>query len=207
MGLQIRGLRRDSLQRRAASTKAGVVTSFNSDSNELATRLNTEAAKAVKYGGLSEEEALKFVTINPAIQLRIDKQVGSLEPGKDADFVIWSAPPLSSFARAEQTWIDGRRYFDLKSDQKLREEALNERERLIALALPKRLKSLAKKKAKTELDEDDEDAESAGSRKPGLLPLLMRRGNLPQCRSALQDLYHSGVDTHTCTSNCCAFRR
>jgi len=179
--------------------KAGVLTSFNSDSNELATRLNTEAAKAVKYGGLSHEEALKFVTINPAIQLRIDDRVGSLEPGKDADFVIWSAPPLSSFARAEQTWIDGRRYFDLKTDAQLREDALKERERLIAAALPMRLKALAKKKAKTELDDDNE-------LKPGLMPFLMRRGNLQQCKSALQDLYHNGVDTHTCTSNCCAIR-
>ncbi|TLY32950.1 MAG: hypothetical protein E6K56_02110 [Ignavibacteria bacterium] len=90
----------------------GVVVSFNSDSDEMARRLNTEAAKAVKYGGLSEEEALKFVTINPAKQLQIDKRAGSLEAGKDADFVLWSGDPLSTYSICEQTWIDGRKYFD-----------------------------------------------------------------------------------------------
>jgi N-acetylglucosamine-6-phosphate deacetylase len=91
---------------------AGVVTSFNSDDAELATRLNTEAAKAVKYGGVDEVEALKFVTLNPAIQLGIDNRVGSLEPGKDADFVVWSGHPLDSTSVVEQTWIDGVKVFD-----------------------------------------------------------------------------------------------
>ena len=75
---------------------AGVVVSFNSDDAELARHLNHEAAKAMKYGGLSPEEALKFVTLNPAKQLRIEKYVGSLEPGKQADLAIWSGPPLST---------------------------------------------------------------------------------------------------------------
>ncbi|HEY6227934.1 MAG TPA: amidohydrolase family protein, partial [Verrucomicrobiae bacterium] len=75
-------------------------------------RLYTEAAKAVKYGGTSDEEALKFVTINPAKQLRIDKRVGSLESGKDADFVIWSKSPLDSGTVCLETWIDGKKYFD-----------------------------------------------------------------------------------------------
>lgn len=96
--------------------KVGIVVSFNSDSDELARRLNMEAAKAVKYGGIPQEEAIQFVTINPAKQLGIDKYVGSLEVGKDADFVIWSESPLSSFSKPEQTWIDGRLYFDLKQD-------------------------------------------------------------------------------------------
>lgn len=90
----------------------GVLVSFNSDSSDLARRLNTEAAKAVKYGGLAEEEALKFVTINPAKQLRIDARVGSIEAGKDADFVIWSGSPLDSRAMCLETWIDGKKYFD-----------------------------------------------------------------------------------------------
>lgn len=90
---------------------AGVVVSFNSDDGELARHLNQEAAKAVKYGGVSREEALKFVTLNPAKQLRIDQYVGSLEVGKHADFVIWNGDPLSNFSRCEQTWIDGRPYF------------------------------------------------------------------------------------------------
>lgn len=129
----------------AMTQKAGVLTSFNSDSDELARRLNTEAAKALRYGGkawgLTEADALKFVTLNPARQLRIDQRVGSLEPGKDADFVIWSASPLSSAAKAEQTWIDGRRYFDLTEDAQLRERDRAERARLVALALPERSKA------------------------------------------------------------------
>ena len=131
----------------AMTQKAGVLTSFNSDSDELARRLNTEAAKALRYGGkawgMSEAEALKFVTINPAKQLRVDGRVGSLEVGKDADFVIWSAHPLSSAAKAEQTWIDGRRYFDRSEDAQLQERDRAERARLVALALPERLKAAA----------------------------------------------------------------
>ncbi|WP_298829018.1 amidohydrolase family protein [uncultured Piscinibacter sp.] len=115
--------------------RAGVLVSINSDDAELARRLNSEAAKAMKYGGLSELEALALVTINPARQLRIDRRVGSLEPGKDADFVIWSGHPLSNYSRAEQTWIDGRRHFDLDSDRRLRAAAARERLRLVELAL------------------------------------------------------------------------
>ena len=81
-------------------------------STELARRLYLEAAKAVKYGGTSETEALKFVTLNPAKQLRIDQYVGSIEPGKDADLAIWSKSPLDSGTVCLQTWIDGKKYFD-----------------------------------------------------------------------------------------------
>ena len=98
----------------------GIVVSFNSDDRELARRMNTEATKAAKYGGVSEPEALKFVTLNPAKQLRIDQHVGSLKPGKHADLVIWSGPPLSNLSRCEQTWINGRKYFDLETDAELR---------------------------------------------------------------------------------------
>lgn len=101
--------------------RAGVVVSFNSDDLELARLLNLEAAKATKYGGVEPEEALKFVTLNPARQLRIDAHVGSIEVGKHADLVVWSGPPMSSFSRCEQTWIDGRRYFDRDTDAKLRQ--------------------------------------------------------------------------------------
>ena len=110
---------------------AGVLVSYNSDSDELARRLNTEAAKAVKYGGVSEEEALDFVTINPAIQLGIDERVGSLEPGKDADFVIWSGSPLSTYSICEQTWIEGRKYFDRDEDLQMRTEIERQRNALI----------------------------------------------------------------------------
>ena len=90
----------------------GVNVSFNSDSSDLARRLYLEAAKAVKFGNTPETEALKFVTLNPAQQLHIDQHVGSLEPGKDADFAIWRRPPLDSFTGCLQTWIDGKKYFD-----------------------------------------------------------------------------------------------
>ncbi|MFP6691486.1 MAG: amidohydrolase, partial [Pirellulales bacterium] len=103
--------------------RAGVNVSFNSDDRELARHLNQEAVKAVKYGGLPPEEALKFVTLNPAIQLRINKHVGSLEAGKHADLVVWSGNPLSNFTRCEQTWIDGRKYFDREDDVARRQRA------------------------------------------------------------------------------------
>jgi imidazolonepropionase-like amidohydrolase len=109
----------------------GVVVAFNSDSDELARRMNLEAAKAVKYGSVSEEEALKFVTLNPAKQLKIDHLVGSLELGKDGDFVIWSGNPLSTYTRCEQTWIDGRKYFDIEQDRNMQEQVKAERARLI----------------------------------------------------------------------------
>ena len=128
----------------------GVVTSFNSDSDELARRMNLEAAKAVAYGGVSEEEALKFVTINPAIQLKIDKWTGSLEPGKDGDFVVWNGSPLSTLTKAEQTWIDGAKWFDIEDDAKLRVEVRKEREKLIQKILSASSDKKDKKKDKND---------------------------------------------------------
>ena len=104
----------------AIMARKGVLASVNSDSADTIRRLNTEAAKTMKYGGLTEEEALKLVTINPAIHLKVDKYVGSIEPGKDADFVIWDKHPLSSFARAQQVYIDGVKYFDRDEDASAR---------------------------------------------------------------------------------------
>ncbi|MDE0978863.1 MAG: amidohydrolase family protein [Flavobacteriales bacterium] len=109
----------------------GIVTAFNSDDAEMARRLNQEAAKAVKYGGVSEEEALKFVTLNPAKLLRVDHRVGSLAVGKDADVVVWSDHPLSVYAQAEQTFVDGVKYFDLEDDAAKREWMRAERARLM----------------------------------------------------------------------------
>jgi len=112
----------------------GVVVSFNSDSSELARYLYLEAAKAVKFGDTSEVEALKFVTLNPAKQLRIDKYVGSLEPGKDADFAIWSKAPLDSGTVCLQTWIDGKKYFDRSLDGERTKKLEKERADLLAKA-------------------------------------------------------------------------
>ena len=100
----------------AIMMKAGVVVSINSDSAEHARRLNTEAAKMMHWGGLTEQQALELVTINPAKQLRLDKRVGSLEAGKDADIVIWTKHPLSSYAVVERTYIDGALYYDRQAD-------------------------------------------------------------------------------------------
>lgn len=112
----------------------GVVVSFNSDSDELARRLNLECAKAVRYGGLAPGDALCFTTINPAKQLGVSQFTGSLEPGKDADLVVWSGDPLSTFTKCEQTWIDGACYFSLEKDAQMRDRDNALRTRLIAAA-------------------------------------------------------------------------
>ncbi len=106
----------------------GVVVTFNSDSNELARRMNTEATKAVKYGGVPEVEALKFVTLNVAKQLGVDRYVGSIEAGKHADLALWSDHPLSGYAVCEKTFIDGVLYFDIERDRAWREELEKERQ-------------------------------------------------------------------------------
>ncbi len=118
----------------AVMHRAGVVVSFNSDDAELARHLNHEAAKAIKYGGVEPSEALKFVTLNPAKQLRIDRWVGSITVGKQADFVIWNRSPLSTLSACMQTWIDGRKYFDREQDQIHRERDEQLRLKLIQLA-------------------------------------------------------------------------
>ncbi len=112
----------------ALLTRNGVLTSVNSDSDELARHLNHDAAKAMKYGGLTEEEALRTCTINPARQLRLDHRIGSIEVGKDADVVIWSAHPLSTYARVETTFIEGEVYFDRQQDLERREALRREKE-------------------------------------------------------------------------------
>jgi len=109
----------------------GVNTAFNSDDAEMARRLNTEAAKAVKYGGVSEEDAWKFVTLNPAKALHIDNRVGSIKVGKDADLVLWDNHPMSIYTKAEQTYVDGRCYFNINNDEAMRKTIEQERNRLI----------------------------------------------------------------------------
>jgi imidazolonepropionase-like amidohydrolase len=115
----------------ALMTKVGVLTAMNSDDAEMARRLNQEAAKAVKYGGIPEEEAWKMVTINPAKMLRLDKQTGSIREGKDADLVLWTGNPLSVYTAAQSTWVDGILYFDMKRDAELRQMVAAERNRII----------------------------------------------------------------------------
>ncbi|WP_313920195.1 amidohydrolase family protein [Tahibacter sp.] len=170
----------------------GVVASFNSDSDELIRHLNTEAAKAIKYGGFSETDALNLVTLNPARQLRVAEKVGSLEAGKDADFVLWSANPLSAFARPEQTWIDGRKYFDRGEDLAERARINAERERLIAKALPERIKALAKK--------DKKD----GDKKEGDKPTETPAGELADMDAVhyanLRGPYHDSEPVNTCSA-------
>ena len=111
--------------------KQGVVTAFNSDDAEMGRRLNQEAAKAVKYGGVSEEDALKFVTLNPAKLLHLDHRMGSIKVGKDADVVLWSDNPLSIYAICEKTIIDGIVYFDLDKDAEQQEANRKEKARVI----------------------------------------------------------------------------
>jgi hypothetical protein len=112
--------------------QVGLNVAINSDDAEMARRLNQEAAKSVKYGGMTEEEALKMVTINPAKMLHVDNKVGSIKVGKDADLVLWSNDPLSIYAVAEKTIVDGTVYFDRDKDLELRKRNQAEKARLIA---------------------------------------------------------------------------
>ncbi|WP_044170650.1 amidohydrolase family protein [Flectobacillus major] len=115
----------------ALMTKVGINTSINSDDAEMARRLNQEAAKTVMYGGLTEEEAWKLVTLNPAKMLHLDGRLGSIKAGKDADVVLWNENPLSVYAKPEKTIIDGAVYFDIDKDKELRASIASERNRLI----------------------------------------------------------------------------
>ena len=109
----------------------GITVAFNSDDAEMGRRLNQEAAKAIKYGGLSEEEAWKFVTLNPAKLLHLDHRMGSIKVGKDADVVLWSDNPLSIYAKVEKTIIDGAIYFDIEQDAQRQKENQAEKARII----------------------------------------------------------------------------
>jgi len=114
--------------------EAGVIVSLHSDNEQIASRMNWEAGKLLRTG-LTEEQALTTVTLNAAKLLRIQDRVGSLEPGKDADFVVWNGDPLSQFTKAEQTWIDGKRYFSLEEDATRRAQVDKERRQLIQAVL------------------------------------------------------------------------
>ncbi|MEM9380556.1 MAG: amidohydrolase family protein, partial [Planctomycetota bacterium] len=162
----------------ALMSEVGVNVSINSDSSEHARRLNTEAAKAVKYGGMEPGEALKLVTINPAIQLGVGDRIGSLEAGKDADFAIWSGSPLSYTSRCESTWIEGREMFSLAEDAALRAAAEAERQRIIQKILSSDLGSKRKKRR------------TGG----GGITAPSETRDLAQLRDELEELWRSGVD-------------
>jgi imidazolonepropionase-like amidohydrolase len=118
----------------------GITTAFNSDDAEMARHLNQEAGKSVLYGNVPEEDALKFVTLNPAKMLHIDDKVGSLKAGKDADVVIWTANPLSIYARAEKTFVDGVAYWDIDKDAQVIKTQQAEKARLIQKMLESKSK-------------------------------------------------------------------
>jgi len=127
---------RDAIPYNAAiMTRVGLNVAINSDDAEMSRRLNQEAAKTVKYGGLSEEEALRLVTINPARMLHLDDHMGSIKEGKDADVVLWNNHPLSILAKPEYTFVDGRELFSLASDTQLRADLQRERQRLVQAML------------------------------------------------------------------------
>jgi imidazolonepropionase-like amidohydrolase len=119
----------------AIMTRVGLNVAINSDDAEMSRRLNQEAAKTVKYGGLSEEEALRLVTINPARMLHLDARMGSIKEGKDADVVLWNDNPLSIYARPEYTFVDGREMFSLSADTQLRADIQRERQRIVQAML------------------------------------------------------------------------
>lgn len=197
-------------------SKAGVVTSFNSDSDELARRMNTEASKAMRWGGMPREEAIKMVTLNPAKQLRIAHRCGSLEAGKDADFVLWSADPLSVYARCMQTWIEGERYFDRATDAAMRTRDDATRRTILALASSEGAaqgkrgsgkKGDDKEDAKPGDDEGDKDAaptdDGGGRAHAGAraMPLLSRMLDLR--RAAAMELVRQGRDPASLPSGDC----
>ena len=136
----------------------GVLTGINSDDAEMSRRLNQEAAKTMKYGGVPEEEAWKFVTLNPAKMLHIDDRTGSIKVGKDADLVLWSTYPMSVSAVAEKTLVEGAVYFDIEKDKELKEKVEAKKNKLTTMMLSAKNKGLktqpAKKEEKQRLDCD-----------------------------------------------------
>jgi imidazolonepropionase-like amidohydrolase len=138
----------------ALMTRRGVLVSINSDDAEEATHLNQEAAKSIKFGGLSHDEALKLVTLNPAMQLGIDKRVGSIDVGKDADLVIYNHDPLSAYAVVQKTLIDGRVYFDRQRD--IADRPVKEKEK----------KTLLEKEKKPAEKKPDATTSKPGEKKP-----------------------------------------
>jgi imidazolonepropionase-like amidohydrolase len=137
----------------AIMNKMGITVAINSDDAEMGRRLNQEAAKSIKYGGLTEEEALKLCTLNPAILLHLDKKMGSIKVGKDADVVLWNNNPLSIYAKVEKTFVDGIIYYDVERDEQNIKYIAQERERIIRkmIAAKKGGENTEKPKQKTHI--------------------------------------------------------
>lgn len=164
----------------AIMVRKGVLVSINSDSAEHARRLNTEAAKSIKWGGLTEDEAFALVTINPAKQLRIDGRVGSIEAGKDADLVIWSHHPLSSYAIVERTYIDGVAYYD-RSKEEQRLSILMKEKSALAGATGDRASTTPGERPPIAREGEAAPENGGGSRGPAVTPdASARPGAAPQ---------------------------
>jgi len=153
--------------------EVGVVTGFNSDDAEMARRLNQEAAKAVTYGNMSQEDALKLVTLNPAKMLHVDNRIGSLKAGKDADLVLWSANPLSIYAVVEKTYVDGVPYWDYAKDAERQKAMKADEGRIIQKMI---------------------DAKGRGS---ATQTASFRRPRLYECEDIEEDAYVTGTNTAT----------
>lgn len=165
----------------ALMMRAGVVVSIDSDSAEHARRLPSEAGKMVKWGGLTEDQALSLVTINPAKQLRIDKRVGSLEAGKDGDVVIWTRHPLSSYAVVERTYIDGTLYYDRQKDLQRVAEVQKEKDQLVAAEKAERRPQAGERpQAAAERPEATGQRPQVGGTSADNLPALKRQAAPPK---------------------------
>jgi imidazolonepropionase-like amidohydrolase len=163
----------------AMCLRRGIVVSINSDSAEHARRLNTEAAKMIKYGGLSEDEALALVTINPAKQLRIDNRVGSIEVGKDADLVVWNHHPLSSYALPDRVYIDGTLYYDrTKEDQRV-SDIKAKKEALLKAEKDAAEKAKAEKAGDKGPSGKGESESSPAAERSEAAPARVERGTMP----------------------------
>lgn len=166
-----------------------VLMSFNSDSNELARHLNTEAAKAVKYGNLPPSEALEFVTINPARQLGLGDKTGSIEQGKDADLALWSGDPLSPLSICEQTWVEGTKRFDRLEDLAARPAREALRQKLIVAALE------LKDKEKPDADGANPKTSTESKSSETAPPIVgLRQRMLGSRDDLLMDLWRRGLD-------------
>jgi imidazolonepropionase-like amidohydrolase len=136
----------------ALMTKMGITVAINSDDAEMGRRLNQESAKAMKYGGLTEEEAMKLCTLNPAKLLHLDSKMGSIKVGKDADVVLWSDHPLSIYAKAEKTLVDGKIMYDINEDETLRMQLRAERNRLFSKMMDAKKSGAATEKPKAKMN-------------------------------------------------------